>query len=277
MQFHQPTSIREFIELSSNLSDQFTTLLAGGTDLLPRYERGQVMPDHLIDLKKLSDLYHINIKDEAVQIGALTSIQVIQEQPLIQAEFTALHMAAHDFAGAQIRHRGTLGGNIVNASPAGDLLPALYAFDALLTLIGPEGERQLPVQEFILGPGKTVLKQSEILVSATLKRNGYKSAFQKVGLRQSMAISVANMAFVYSGQQGAFDYLKIACGAVAPTVVTLDKLASTILDKTSKPQDWPLLIEADISPIDDIRATAKYRKQVVINLVQAFLNGQIDV
>ena len=277
MKFYQPTSIREFIELSASLSDQFATLLAGGTDLLPRYERGQALPDHLIDLKKLSDLYHINIKDDAVQIGALTSIQVIQEKPLIQSEFTALHMAAHDFAGAQIRHRGTIGGNIVNASPAGDLLPALYAFDAMLTLIGPDGERQLPIQDFILGPGKTALKQSEILVSISLKRSGYKSTFQKVGLRQSMAISVVNLAFVYSEKESVFDYLKIASGAVAPTVVTLDKLTSTILDNASKPEDWPLLIEADISPIDDIRATARYRKEVVINLVQAFLKGELGV
>jgi carbon-monoxide dehydrogenase medium subunit len=275
--FHQPTSIREFIELSSRLSDQFITLLAGGTDLLPRYERGQAMPDHLIDLKKLSDLYHINIKDDTIQIGALTSIQTIQDNQLIQSEFSALYTAAVDFAGAQIRHRGTIGGNIVNASPAGDLLPALYAFESILTLIGPEGERQLPIQNFILGPGKTALKQSEILVSITLKRNGYKSTFQKVGLRQSMAISVANVAFVYSGKAGAFDHLEIACGSVAPTVAILNKLTSTILDKTSKPEDWPKLIEADISPIDDIRATAKYRKQVVIKLVQAFLKGQLDV
>jgi carbon-monoxide dehydrogenase medium subunit len=103
--FHQPTSIREFIELSSRLSDQFITLLAGGTDLLPRYERGQAMPDHLIDLKKLSDLYHINIKDDTIQIGALTSIQTIQDNQLIQSEFSALYTAAVDFAGAQIRHK----------------------------------------------------------------------------------------------------------------------------------------------------------------------------
>ncbi|MBT4034437.1 MAG: hypothetical protein HOB84_06520 [Candidatus Marinimicrobia bacterium] len=276
MKFHQPTSIREFLELSSTLSSHSSSLLAGGTDLMPRYERGQALPDHLIDLKKLSDLYHINIKDESVQIGALTSIQAIQENQLIQAEFNALYMAAHDFAGAQIRHRGTIGGNIANASPAGDLLPALYAFDAILTLIGPDGERQLTVQEFILSPGKTSLKQSEILVSITLKRSGYKSIFQKVGLRQSMAISVVNLAFVYSKKGQDYQYLKIACGAVAPTVVNLDKLTSTIIDKSSKPDDWPLLIEADILPIDDIRATAKYRKQVVINLVQAFLKGQFN-
>ena len=271
MQFYQPTSIREFIELSSSLSDQSATLLAGGTDLIPRYERGKPMPDHLIDLKKLSDLYHISIKEDSIQIGALTSIQVIQENQLIQSEFTALHMAAHDFAGAQIRHRGTIGGNIVNASPAGDLLPGLYSFGATLTLIGPDGERQTPIQDFILGPGKTALQPSEILVSVTLKRQHFNSTFQKVGLRQSMAISVVNLAFVYSKRGKDFQHLRIACGAVAPTVVTLDKLTSTMLDKTSRPEDWPLLIEADISPIDDIRATAVYRKRVIVNLVMEFL------
>jgi CO/xanthine dehydrogenase FAD-binding subunit len=86
-----------------------------------------------------------------------------------------------------------------------------------------------------------------------------------------MAISVVNLAFVFSEKGGVFQYLKIACGAVAPTIVTLDKLTSTILDKTSKPEDWPLLIEADISPIDDIRATAKYRRTVLKNLIKDFL------
>jgi len=275
MKFYQPASIREFIDLRSSLGDQSTTLLAGGTDLMPRYQRGQAMPDHLIDLKKLSDLYQINIYDNTLQIGALTTIQDIKENQLIHLSFLALHMAAHDFAGAQIRHRGTIGGNIVNASPAGDLLPALYAFDAHLTLIGPDGERQMPIQDFILGPGKTALKHGEILVSISLNRKPYDSSFQKVGLRQSMAISVLSLAFVYTEQGGIFNHLRIACGAVAPTVVTLDKLTSTILDNTSKPEDWPLLIKADIAPIDDIRATAHYRKSVVVNLVKAFLNEKL--
>lgn len=276
MIFYQPTSIREFIDLSVSLSGKESALLAGGTDLIPRFERGETMPDHLIDLKKMSDLYLINLYDDTVQLGAMTSIQDIQENQLIQLSFPALHMAAVDFAGAQIRHRGTIGGNIVNASPAGDLLPALYAFEAMLTLIGPEGERELPIQDFILGPGKTALKESEILLSVSLKRKPCKSTFHKVGLRQSMAISVVNLAIVYTEKGGDFDYLRIACGAVAPTIVMLDKLTSTILDKSSEPKDWPKLIEADISPIDDIRATAKYRKRVLVNLVQAFLKGQLN-
>lgn len=255
--------------------DKAVTLLAGGTDLMPRYERGTPLPDHLIDLKKLPDLHHILVRDESIQIGALTTIQSLAENKLIREEFNALHLAAHDFAGAQIRHRGTLGGNIVNASPAGDLLPGLYAFEAILTLLGPAGERQLAIHEFILGPGKTALQPGEILVSITLKRASYESTFQKIGLRRSMAISVVNLAFVYAKSGERFEHLRIACGAVAPTVVTLDKLTSTILDKTSTPHDWPLLIEADIAPIDDIRATASYRKQVVINLVKAFLGGTL--
>jgi len=261
------------MDLRSKLGE--ATLLAGGTDIMPRYERGQPLPDHLIDLKKLPDLHQLNHDDDTLQIGALTTIQTLVDTPLIQAEFKALHLAARDFAGAQIRHRGTLGGNIVNASPAGDLLPGLYAFEARLTLVGPNGLRELPIQKFILGPGKTCLEPGELLVSIILPRHHHESGFQKIGLRQSMAISVANMAFVYSRQADAFRHLRIACGAVAPTVVRLDKLTSTILDGTSQPEDWPALIEADIAPIDDIRATARYRKQVVVNLVTAFLEGRL--
>jgi len=275
MNYYQPTSIREFLELSANLSDQTVSLLAGGTDMMPRYERGVPLPDHLIDLKKLPDLHQIIIDDDSIQIGALTTIQTLVENQIVRDEFTAIQMAAYDFAGAQIRHRGTIGGNIVNASPAGDLLPGLYAFEASLTLVGPEGMREVQIHEFIQGPGKTDLKTGEILVSITLKRTGLSSTFQKLGLRQSMAISVVNLAFVYSKKGEDFEYCKIACGAVAPTVTTLDKLTSTILDNTSTRDDWPLLIEADIAPIDDIRATAKYRKQVVINMVKAFLDGKL--
>lgn len=275
MKFYQPTSIREFIDLHDSLSERSVSLIAGGTDIMPRFERGLPLPDHLIDLKKLSDLYQIIIQDDAIQIGALTTIQTLVENTTLQDEFTAIQMAAHDFAGAQIRHRGTIGGNIVNASPAGDLLPGLYAFDAILTLIGPDGDRQLPIQKFILGPGQTDLRSGEILVNITLNRRGIKSSFQKIGLRQSMAISVVNLAFVYSSSNGEFDHLKIASGSVAPTVVTLDKLTSTIIDKTSTPMDWPLLIKADVSPIDDIRATANYRQQVLVNLVDAFLKEHL--
>ncbi len=276
MKYYQPTSLTELFELRSGLISQSSILLAGGTDLVPRFERGMAMPDHLIDLKKLSELNQIQATESRVTIGALTSIQDIQDNEVLATEFLALHKASYDFAGAQIRHRGTIGGNICNASPAGDLLPALYAFEAILTLSGPAGERQLAIKDFILGPGKTTLREAEILKSIILNRDQHLSDFQKVGLRQSMAISVVNVAFVYSKNDDTFKHLKIAAGAVAPTVVLLDSFASAFLKTHENVLGLLQLIEKDISPIDDIRATASYRKKVLANLVKHFLSGQVS-
>ncbi len=262
----------EYLEICKDLPSAGCTMLAGGTDLIPRYEMGQEMPDYLIDLKKLSELNQITVSEEATVIGALTSIQDIHDNHTLRTEFEALHLASHDFAGAQIRHRGTIGGNICNASPAGDLLPPLYAFDGLLNLEGPDGERILPINEFILGPGRTALKEFELLTSITLTRNGFKSNFQKVGLRQSMAISTVNVAFVYNTE---FTHINIAAGAVSPTVVCLDHFTSAFLKDQTHPTDFIQLIDEDISPIDDIRATAKYRTQVLKNLVNQFIKSQM--
>lgn len=270
MRFYQPKSLVELFNIYATLSPDNATFLAGGTDLMPRYERGQDMPDHLIDLKRISEMNQIVITADRVAIGALTSIQDIHDNDLLKTEFTALRMAAHDFAGAQIRHRGTIGGNICNASPAGDLLPALYAFGAILTIQTSGGTRELPINEFIIGPGRTTLQPGEILTTITLDRNKYDSNFQKVGLRQSMAISVVNVAFVYTP---GFSRLKIAAGAVGPTVVTLDSFTTAFLKDSSNLAEIIHLIEADITPIDDIRATAKYRRQVLKNLIRNFLTS----
>ena len=271
MKYYRPNTITDFFELCASLGPGAMTLLAGGTDLMPRYESGKAMPDHLIDLKMLSELNQINISEDEIVIGALTTIQDIQENDLIKSEFTALHTASIDFAGAQIRHRGTIGGNICNASPAGDLLPSLYLFDATLFILGPGSERQLSIQDFILGPGKTALEENEILSSIKLKRTGLHSEFVKVGLRQSMAISVVNVAFLFDS---VLEHLKITAGAVAPTIVHLDSFTDAYLKDTSSLSDVLHLIDDDIAPIDDIRATASYRKKVLVNLVRHFITSQ---
>ncbi len=262
MKYYAPTSVKAYFELQSKLDSSSAVVLAGGTDLMPRFERDLPLPDHLIDLKKLSELSSIVVSDEQIEIGALATIQGLHDHSIIQDEFVAIYEAAHEFAGAQIRHRGTIGGNICNASPAGDLLPPLYAFGAVLTLAGPSGKRQLPIHEFILGPGKTVLMDSELLVSITLERKQLQSQFQKVGLRQSMAISVVSLAFVWGENM---QNLTIAIGAAAPTVVTLDSINPARLSNQID------LIDIAIAPIDDIRATAKYRIRVIKNLILEFL------
>ena len=190
---------------------------------------------------------------------------------MIKSEFGALHEAAHDFAGAQIRHRGTLGGNICNASPAGDLLPALYAFDARLEVLGQKKRRQIAVRDFIRGPGQTELEQGEVLAGVEIRRRGVESHFVKVGLRASMAISVLNFAVVYRRENKVFTELHIAAGAVAPTVVLLETFCRAFLKQPEDLKSQLNLIDETIAPMDDIRASASYRRKVLKNLIEDFL------
>ncbi len=273
MKYYLPESLAAYLQLRHKLAGKDVVLLAGGTDLMPRYERGTPLPDHLVDLKQLSQLSSISVSDNHIEIGALTSIQDLHDHAIIQDEFRALYQAAHEFAGTQIRHRGTIGGNICNASPAGDLLPALYAFGTTLEVTGRAGSRTLPLSDFILGPGKTALRDGELLTSLRLPRDHFESQFIKVGLRRSMAISVINLALVYRRLKISFTELQIAAGAVAPTIVMLDIFTKAYLMDPARLSDHIHLIEEAISPIDDIRATANYRRTVLKNLIADFLKN----
>jgi len=142
--------------------------------------------------------------------------------------------------------------------------------DARVELAGPDGSRELPVAAFISGPGKTVLNQGELLTGIVLPRVRQASTFQKVGLRRSMAISVVNLAFSYQGTPPEFSELKIAAGAVAPTVIRLDDFTAAYL-QTGAFETSARLIDTAIAPIDDIRATADYRRRVLKNLIRDFL------
>jgi len=270
MKYYQPATLQSYFKLRTDLADATVTVLAGGTDLMPRYERGRSLPDHLIDLKQLSVLSGIQLTEDSIRVGALTTIQELHDNPVIAAEFKALHEAVHEFAGAQIRHRGTIGGNICNASPAGDLLPGLYAFDARLELAGKDSQRTLAIRELITGPGQTALRPGELVTAIMLPRQQLNSKFYKVGLRQSMAISVINLAVVFRRQNDNLTQLKLAAGAVAPTVVLLDEFTATYLQDGIFAGHEHLITEA-IAPIDDIRATASYRRAVLLNLIQDFL------
>ncbi len=245
------------------------SILAGGTDLMPRWEQNKrLMPDVLIDIKKMGELFGIRENENEIIIGALTTIQDIKKSKLIYNEFSSLSEAARQFAGVQIRHRATIGGNICNASPAGDLLPGLYAHHAEIQLIGPNGHRLIPVSDFIVGPGKTVMEPEEIVSEIHLPRKGEKSLFYKLGLRRSMAIAVVNFAVVYNtNPDNSFTSLNITAGAVAPTIVFLKSFSDAIMNGV--PLDEAIrFVEKDISPINDIRATANYRRTVLKNVLK---------
>jgi len=240
-----------------SISEQNFTLFAGGTDLMPRYERGQKLPEMIIDLKKLSNFNGIKEVGDNIEIGAGTIIEEIKNNDLIKKHFNALWQATTEFGSVQIRNRATIGGNICNASPSGDTLPALYAFSAKVLLRNKQGERTIPIDEFITGPGETAIEKSEILLAVILPQTTAKSIFYKLGLREAMAISVVNFAIVYDENE-----LTITIGAVAPTIIKLSGLETHSIDQILE------IVDGTISPIDDIRATAGYRRKALKNLLR---------
>ena len=269
MKYYCPVSEPELLDLLGTLGQSNYTLLAGGTDLIPRYENSLSLPENLIDLKKISDFRGITETDREVEIGALISIETLKKSSLIHDHFHALWQATDQFAATQIRNRATIGGNICNASPAGDTLPPLYAYRAQVKIIGPAGERQLPIADFISGPGKTELGSEEILSSIIIPKSQGSVLFYKLGLRQAMAISVVNFAVVAAvdRRKKVFNKLVIAAGSVAPTVVYLTELAAALLNQSQEIKKQGALIDNDIAPIDDIRATAAYRRKALRNVL----------
>ncbi len=269
MKYYRPMTKDELLDLTSGLTNlQF---LSGGTDILPRWENPDQLPSHLIDLKNINTFCGISEDDTHVSIGALTTVETLRKSDVIHSHFQSIVDAASQFAGVQIRHRATVGGNICNASPAGDLIPCLLAHRAAVELIGSSGVRVVPLNIFFTGPGKTIMKEGEILTKIILKKTGEKSLFYKLGLRQSMAISVINFAIVYSlDSNGELKSLNIACGSCAPTVVYLNHFTKAILHKI--PIDNAIdFVEKDIQPIDDIRASANYRRTALKNVLKYYM------
>jgi carbon-monoxide dehydrogenase medium subunit len=269
MIYKAPVSFSELKQVFQDYSQVEYGILAGGTDLMTRWEQDKgLMPDVLIDIKKIDKLFGIRESEDEIIMGALTTIQDIKKSKLIYNEFSSLSEAARQFAGVQIRHRATIGGNICNASPAGDLLPGLYAHKADLHLLGPKGSRSLPISDFIVGPGKTVIESEEIVSEIHLPRKGEKSLFYKLGLRRSMAIAVVNFAIVYDkNSNSSFTSLNIAAGAVAPTIVYLKSFTNAAISGASL-DEAVQLVDKDISPINDVRATADYRRTALKNVLK---------
>ena len=222
MKYFRPTTFNEYCSVSK----QNHTLLAGGTDLIPRYEQGKQLPKTIVDLKKLPNLNKIKFVSINLEIGAATTIEEIKNNDLIKKQFPALQQATIDFGSVQIRNRATIGGNICNASPAGDLLPALYAFEANLLLRNKDGNRLAKIEDFILSPGKTAIQENEILEKIIIPESYSKSVFRKLGLREAMAISVVNFAIIYEDNK-----LTIAVGAVAPTILIFKGLSKLSIEQ----------------------------------------------
>ncbi|MEK6282977.1 MAG: xanthine dehydrogenase family protein subunit M [Acidobacteriota bacterium] len=249
---------------------------AGGTDLMVLLEAGKLPHKNYLNLWNLDELRGIEVTPEHVTLGALTTYTDVQADPILRAEFPMLCQAASETGGLAIQNRGTLGGNIVNASPAADSPPALLAYDAEVQLVSINGSRWHPYQGFHTGYKQIIMKSDELLVHIRLPRttSGLRQYYRKVGTRKAQAISKVCLAATARIQDQSIVDLRLAYGSIAPVplrcVRTETALRGTKIgdDTIAKAKSE---LAREISPIDDIRSTRDYRLRVSLNLLEDFL------
>jgi aerobic carbon-monoxide dehydrogenase medium subunit len=274
--YHEPTSVREAVELGARFGSH-GRFLAGGTDLLIQMRRGQVAPRHLISLHRVPGLDAIEA-DGTVTLGALVSHRRLERAPELGGPLQALSEAARVVGGHQIRNVATVGGNIVDASPAADLVPVLLTLDAEVTCLGPDGERSLPLESFASAPGVTTLRPDELLTRVRFSRLAAPSAtaFLKAGRRRAMEISLVCVAARVTLDANRERCLgaRIALGAVAPTTLRARaaerRLQGQVLTGATL-REAAAAAAGECRPISDVRASARYRALLVATLVERAL------
>src|SRR6202790_5179949 len=251
--------------------------IAGGTDVMVQFTAGKLPARKLVSIWNLPELRRIEVSADEIQIGAGCTYTDLREHEIINRDFTLLSSAASWTGGIANQNRGTIGGNIVNASPAADSLPALLAYEAELILVSVRGERRLPYVEFHTGYKQTLLAPDELIQAIRLLRrySGYFSHARKVGARNAQAISKVCIAALGRVADGVVEDIRIALGSIAPMPIRLTETEQAVRGRLI---DSELLLlarkaaTAEVRPIDDIRSTARYRAAVAGNLVVEFLD-----
>jgi CO/xanthine dehydrogenase FAD-binding subunit len=250
--------------------------IAGGTDVMVQFSAGVLRVHKLISIWNLPELRKIEIADDEIRIGAGSTYADLQDNATLQREFPLLVTASRWTGGIANQNRGTLGGNIVNASPAADSLPALLVYEAELVLVSARGERRLPYNGFHVGYRKTQLSTDELIRTICLRRrySGYHAHTRKVGARNAQAISKVCLAALAKFNGTVVEDVRLAMGSVAPVPLRLTETESAIEGKVLDAQLVTTarnMAASEVRPIDDIRSTARYRAAVAGNLVAEFL------
>lgn len=249
-------------------------VLAGGTDLLVQLRGGRPKPSAFVDIKQIPELTAISVGDEVVAIGAAVPAAEITEHPELGKLFPGVVEATGLIGSTQIQGRATTGGNLCNASPAADSVPAMVASGAVCRIAGPAGERRVPVESFVTGPGRNILDGGEFLVALELPRPapGTADAYLRFIPRTEMDIAVAGAGVSLTvDSDGICSAARVAIGAVAPTVLLVPGAAEALIGSSlddAALQAAGSAASAAASPIDDKRGTVEYRKKVVGVLIR---------
>jgi CO/xanthine dehydrogenase FAD-binding subunit len=253
--------------------------LAGGTDLMVQLEADVLEPPAaVLDLWRLDELRGVSTDGYDVSIGALTTYTQLRRSPVISARLPALAHAAATIGAAQIQNRGTIGGNVCNASPAGDSLPVLLAVDATFELGSVHGIRTVPAREFWIGYRQTALRDDELLVRIRFPvERARRTRFRKVGTRAAQAISKVVLALSYRDDDGTWRDVRVALGSVAPTTIRA-RSTEAVLEGRRPTEDIAgaaaAALAAEVSPIDDVRSTADYRRSVSARVLHRLLREE---
>jgi len=251
--------------------------IAGGTELMVALSAGRLAQKSLLSINHLKELRFIDVTADAITLGSGTTFTDIRKHPVIASDFSLLAQAASWTGSIANQNRGTLGGNIVNASPAADSPPALLVYDASVTLISARGERTLPYRDFHLSYKKTVLAPDEILFSVHLERrfSGYRSYIRKVGTRNAQAISkIALAGLALLDDKHVISDIRLCAASLRETPTRCTAAEQALLNQPITDQTIAVAraaLASEARPIDDIRSTAKYRAAVAANLLEEFL------
>ena len=268
-QFEIPKSLDQVYEIMGNTNGEVRPL-AGGTDLIDQFRQGRRSPSIVVDMKRIPELNRLDWEpDIGLHIGAATSCARVYEDRIVNEFYPAIADGTRLIGSIQIQNRAAIGGNVCNGVPSADTVPSLLVYETRAVIGGPRGQREVPLDEFFLAPGKTVLDSDEILIELIIPRppvNSY-SHYLRFIPREEMDIAVAGVAsFVALKESGDCGQVRIALASVAPTPVRAAQ-AEVIL--TDKSPSYELLEEASekavvhTNPINDVRGTIEYRRDLV--------------
>ena len=270
-----PKSLAEALSLLVNEPQKWKPF-AGGTDLMVMLEAGKLSHRNYLNLLPLQELRQIDVQEKHVTLGALTTYTDVQRNSVLVDEFPMLCQAASETGGLAIQNRGTLGGNIMNASPAADSPPALLAYDAELELSASRGVRWISYNGFHTGYKQMGIRDDELLTRIRLPRSAAPIVhyYRKVGTRKAQAISKVCFAGVLRVDGNAIEEVRIGLGSVAPVPLRCARTENALRGQTISDDLIEEAIKefsAEVSPIDDIRSTRNYRLRVAQNLLIDFL------
>ena len=281
-EYHEPATLHEACQIMAELKEKAKPI-AGGTDLIVSMKKGLISPENVVSLDRIPELASINPSNGIVKIGACLRVMQLVRSADLSWEFSGLWQAARSLGSPLIRNLATIGGNIVSARPAADLPPALLAYDATVVLRSASRERHVPLNQFFLGPGRTVMLPDEILTEILVEKPPTRSgaAYLKLGFRKALEISIVNVAsFISLESHGErIQSARIVLGAVAPTPVRAPSAEQLLIGKKATEALFGMAGEAaakDCKPITDIRGSAEYRQAMVSVLTERTLKMSFE-